>query len=296
MRKSASGGLIALDLGATKFAYCLSGASPDTSSDVLPGPVVRVEFPRLGSADREFEVIAQALAADGSRYSGTPVLCAAPNLAGGTVESWPNRPYWRGFPLLPALESVLETRLVAVSDGEAAALADAGNAPGAYYLSLTFGTGVAGGAVHDGDILRLGPLSSEIGHIVTDPRGRDCPCGARGCFQTAWTAFRDGSRGPGELEEFSEELGRLGRILGRVFPRCTMSLGGRFFTEDRMGAAAVLAAVDAMLDGDATAPRLGLARAATTHSAAAGPLLGGLILAKRLQQRQLQSKGQIPCA
>lgn len=275
MKPSVHGNLLALDLGATKFAYCLSGGESARA-------VTHVEFPRLADADREFDVIADALTRDRVEYSGVPVLCAAPNLSDGIVQCWPNRPYWQGFALLPAMESVLGVRPVAIGDGEAAAVADAGDEPGVHYLSLMLGTGVGGGVVRDGRIVRFGSLSSEFGHIVTDPRGRRCSCGVRGCFQSAWVAFRENTCGS---EEFVVELSGLLRILGRVFPACTVTLGGRYFAEDHARALALAGAVRQELDGDVLAPRLRVSR-----TCAIGPLLGGLIVAGQLG-RQQQSEG-----
>jgi len=51
------------------------------------------------------------------------------------------------------------------------------------YLNL--GTGLAAGIVLGGALWR-GPrgVAGEIGHVVVDPRGPECPCGQRGCLET----------------------------------------------------------------------------------------------------------------
>ncbi|MBX6381650.1 MAG: ROK family protein [Microbispora sp.] len=269
MRPAPSDALLALDLGASKFAYCLSRTG-------VPGRVTSLPLPVYGDTVREFEVIARALADDASTYGGVPVLCAAPSLSGdGVVESWPNRPHWRGFPLLTAVQDVLGSRPATVGDGDAIALADAGGRPGAYYISLYFGTGVAGGIVRDHDIVRLGPLNSELGHIPTDPGGAHCSCGLRGCFQTVWIAWREGRAG---RDEFTANLARLVATLSRVFPACTISLGGRFFSEDRAKAAALLDDVLPAVGASPWAPTLRLSDAGV-H----GPLTGALIIARRLR-------------
>jgi glucokinase len=50
---------------------------------------------------------------------------------------------------------------------------------------LAIGTGLAAGIVLDGALLRGdNGLAGEIGHIVVDPAGAECPCGMRGCLET----------------------------------------------------------------------------------------------------------------
>ncbi|MFD5601155.1 ROK family protein [Leucobacter sp. NPDC058333] len=52
------------------------------------------------------------------------------------------------------------------------------------YLNL--GTGLANGLVVDGELQRGAcGVSGEIGHLPIDPLGRPCPCGQRGCLETA---------------------------------------------------------------------------------------------------------------
>jgi len=49
---------------------------------------------------------------------------------------------------------------------------------------VTLGTGVGGGAVVEGRLLRgAHGLATEFGHVVVDEQGRPCPCGARGCVE-----------------------------------------------------------------------------------------------------------------
>ncbi|MFB3906486.1 MAG: ROK family protein [Acidobacteriota bacterium] len=50
---------------------------------------------------------------------------------------------------------------------------------------VTIGTGIGGGIVHDGRLLQTGALGeAEIGHVVVDEAGPECPCGNRGCLET----------------------------------------------------------------------------------------------------------------
>lgn len=80
-----------------------------------------------------------------------------------------------------------------VNDASAACLAEArvGAAVGRDDVVLvTVGTGVGGGALVAGQLLRgANGLATEFGHIVVDDGGRRCPCGNHGCLE-AYAAGR----------------------------------------------------------------------------------------------------------
>jgi glucokinase len=49
---------------------------------------------------------------------------------------------------------------------------------------VTVGTGIGGGAMIDGRLLRgAGGFAAEFGHMVVEGQGRRCPCGAQGCVE-----------------------------------------------------------------------------------------------------------------
>jgi glucokinase len=51
------------------------------------------------------------------------------------------------------------------------------------YISV--GTGIAAGLILDGKVYRgAHGLAGEIGHMVVEPDGQACACGARGCLET----------------------------------------------------------------------------------------------------------------
>jgi glucokinase len=50
---------------------------------------------------------------------------------------------------------------------------------------LTFGTGIGGAALVSGEVLRgVNGAHAELGHVIVDPSGPLCYCGARGCFES----------------------------------------------------------------------------------------------------------------
>ena len=110
-----------------------------------------------------------------------------------------------GLPLGSLLESALGRPLRLENDANCFALAEALRGAGRGYdcvFGVIMGTGCGGGIVIGGR-LRSGPqaLAGEWGHMVIDPAGPACYCGARGCVET----FISGS---GLARRFRERYGR----------------------------------------------------------------------------------------
>jgi glucokinase len=107
--------------------------------------------------------------------------------AGGEEVSPLNIPAWRGFPLRGRLAEL--TGLPAHVDNDAKALALGEGWVGAArgqrdYIALVVSTGVGGGIVVDGRLLDgAGGNAGHIGHVIVEPDGRLCACGARGCLE-----------------------------------------------------------------------------------------------------------------
>lgn len=76
-------------------------------------------------------------------------------------------------------------------------------------LFVTLGTGIGGGIVSGGRIIRGGGnFAGEIGHFVVDPHGPPCGCGRRGC----WERYASGS-GLGRIARDAALAGRATRIM-----------------------------------------------------------------------------------
>jgi glucokinase len=100
----------------------------------------------------------------------------APNLA------------WRNEPLRDRLAARVLYPVVVENDANAAAWAEfrfgaARYATGSAAL-LTIGTGIGGGFIIGGEIIRGAfGIAGEPGHMTAVPDGRECPCGRRGCLE-----------------------------------------------------------------------------------------------------------------
>lgn len=104
-----------------------------------------------------------------------------------TILSSPNIPTWNGTNLTAPLEAALGLPVHLENDANAAAWGEArfGAARGVSdVLMVTVGTGIGGGIILDGQIIRGGfGIAAEIGHMVLVPEGRECGCGQHGCFE-----------------------------------------------------------------------------------------------------------------
>lgn len=93
-----------------------------------------------------------------------------------------------GQPLKAMLEAALLRPVRIENDANCFALAEALRGAGRGYgcvFGVIMGTGCGGGIVLDG-VVRTGPqaLTGEWGHMVIDPAGPLCYCGAHGCVET----------------------------------------------------------------------------------------------------------------
>lgn len=104
----------------------------------------------------------------------------------GRVVTAPNVPALRGL-VASELAEALGHQVAVDNDANCAALAEWRLGVGREVddlLLVTLGTGIGGGIVAGGRLLRgAGGLAAEIGHLVVERDGRPCPCGQRGCWE-----------------------------------------------------------------------------------------------------------------
>jgi glucokinase len=126
---------------------------------------------------------------------------AAPNVAG----------IW-DFPVAERLEARLGHSVQVDNDATCAVLAEWRHGAGAGATDVvlaTLGTGIGGGIVSDGRLVRdRNGFAGEPGHMVVDPNGPPCVCGRRGC----WERFASGT-GLARLAREAAFGGRLRRVV-----------------------------------------------------------------------------------
>lgn len=125
-----------------------------------------------------------------------------------------NLPALRGFQLRRALEERLSLECRLEVDSNAAVVAEYryGAGRGATrLLGVTLGTGLGGGVIIDGELLHFtGECAGDLGHIILDPKGRACSCGARGCLEAMVNSAALSERAGGRAVREIVSAGRTG--------------------------------------------------------------------------------------
>jgi glucokinase len=180
---------LAIDIGGTKMA---AGIVTHTG-EVLAREQVRT--PPGADAETLFRTLASVVAAarTAGEQAGVPspvvcgVGCGGPMTLHGEEVSPVNIPGWRGFPLRARLRELTSLDVFVDNDAKALALGEGwrGAAQGTRnYVAMVVSTGVGGGIVLDGRLLDgAAGNAGHIGHIIVEPDGHPCGCGAVGCLE-----------------------------------------------------------------------------------------------------------------
>jgi glucokinase len=143
------------------------------------------------------------------------------SLSRGVVYRSANLPLWRNVPLRSKVSKALGLPAVLENDANAAAYgewwAGAGGRRNLTNLFMfTLGTGVGGGIVYNGQVVRGAfDFGAEIGHMIMVPDGNRCGCGQRGCLETYSSASYTGRRATDQLA--ASRKARKKSTLGKVF-------------------------------------------------------------------------------
>lgn len=174
---------IGVDVGGTKIAAAV----------VTPGGEVLGEVRYLTQAvppDRLVETIADAVTEvkDGFQVGG--VCLAVPGLvmaAENTVVFAPNLHEIEGIALDEEMGRRTGLSVTVENDANAAAWGEFRYGAGRdfeHQIFITLGTGVGGGVITHGMLLRGAQGSgAELGHVTIDPAGPRCGCGNHGCLE-----------------------------------------------------------------------------------------------------------------
>lgn len=210
-----------IDVGGTKIA----GAVVDAAGGVLE--TLRVESPAK-DADAIERAIATLVEDLRSRHPVTAVGVGAAGFVSASrsvVRFAPNLA-WRDVDLRADLEEALGLPVVVENDANAAAWGEFRYGAAADVddsLMVTVGTGVGGGVVIDGRLLRgFSGTAAEIGHLRVVPGGRPCGCGGLGCLEQygSGTALVHNTRAEAHTPAAAALLERAGgdpeQIVGRM--------------------------------------------------------------------------------
>jgi len=173
---------VGLDIGGTK----INGGVVDSNGKVIAR--ARRETPAqdadaiaheaadlIRELSKDRDVVAAGVACAGFIDKSGATVLFAPNLA------------WRDEPLKQRLESIADIPVIIENDANAAAWGEFTHGVGRDaddMVLVTVGTGIGGGVVVDGRLLRgAWGVAAELGHLRVVPDGIRCGCGNRGCWE-----------------------------------------------------------------------------------------------------------------
>ena len=174
---------IGVDIGGTNIKI----ATVSATGGVLARGVVET---RAGEgAAHAFRRIHDAARYLAGRHSiaGVGIGCAGLiDAKKGVLHESPNMPAWRGAPLARLARSHFRLPILIENDATSAGFGESfvRGARGRDLVFITLGTGVGGGIVADGRVVRgVSGYGGEIGHMTLDPNGPPCRCGSHGCLE-----------------------------------------------------------------------------------------------------------------
>lgn len=205
-RSGPPGTYLGVDIGGTKIA----------TARVRDGRVLdsrTIATPRPATPAAVLAGVSRALQAWTEGAAGIGLACAGA-VADGRVTAVTRNVFeaWEGVPLEDAVQESTGLPTVAVNDGQAAAWAEHRFGAGRghdHVLFVTVSTGVGGGIVSDGRLLRgASGMAGHLGHLPLEPAGPPCSCGRHGCLEqfVSGTAIAAAGRAHAGGEATSEDV------------------------------------------------------------------------------------------
>ncbi len=172
---------LAVDVGGTKLAVGIVEDDGTLSSRTsAPTPTTNVWGALRRLIDDQVACAQSPLVACGVGTGG-------PMTPHGEEVSPLNIPDWRGFRLRAHVREATGLEVFVANDAQAIVLGEVWCGAAAArrdVVGMVVSTGVGGGIVSNGELMtgRLGN-AGHIGHVIVEPDGRLCACGARGCLE-----------------------------------------------------------------------------------------------------------------
>ncbi len=178
---------IGVDLGGTNVR--VGAITP--LGDMLTWQAAEIEASRGPEAGvKKISALVQHVAAssDGS-IKGIGIGAPGPlDRQHGTIQNPYTLPGWEHVDIVSPIANQFGVPVALENDADAAALGEfwVGAGQGKSSLAMvTIGTGVGTALILNGQIFRgIGGAHQEGGHMIIDPTGPDCYCGAHGCWES----------------------------------------------------------------------------------------------------------------
>jgi len=215
--------ILAIDIGGTKMAAGLM----TLRGDLVDRTQVPVDH-SLGEQDL-FDSLAvitdHMMVRAVEHHQMTPVCvgvgCAGPLSVNAETVSPLNISAWREFPLRSRLAEATGLPVYGDLDAKSLALAEGwlGAAQGrSNFMAMVVSTGVGGGVILNGQLVDGATGNAgHIGHLIVEPNGRRCACGARGCLEAEASGRAiEAITGRSPTEPSYETMQRTGELVGRA--------------------------------------------------------------------------------
>ena len=215
---------LAVDIGGTKLA---AGLVDDSGRVLVPRSAPTSASSGEALFERLATLVDEVIAdpAGGGAGGDAPVVCGVgcggPMSPAGEAVSPLNIPSWRGFPLQARLATHTGLPTFVDNDAKALALGEGwvGAAAGVQnFIAMVVSTGVGGGIVLDGRLLDgASGNAGHVGHLIVEPGGRRCACGASGCLEAeaSGSAIAAITGAPAHAAS-PDVVERTGRLVGRA--------------------------------------------------------------------------------
>lgn len=178
---------IGVDLGGTNLR--VAAVTPQGEILEKSAHSTTYEHGPVGVVDAMVEII-RRIRSDFSQRELVGVGIGVPgfiDMDTGVIVGSANLPGFTGFPVRDTIQEHLGIPIILENDANAAALGEKWLGAGKdvdHLVLLTLGTGIGGGIVHDGKILRgFRGMAGEVGHMTVFPDGNPCGCGNCGCLE-----------------------------------------------------------------------------------------------------------------
>ena len=207
---------LAVDIGGTKLA----AGRVDADGDLLEREIVPT--PRSEDPEEIWRAVTDLV---GRVRRGDEVVCGVgsggPMTPAGETVSPINIPAWRGFPLRSRMRDLTGLDVTVDNDAKALALGEGwvgGGRGEPAFVAMVVSTGVGGGIVLDGRLLGgHAGNAGHIGHVIVEPNGRRCGCGAHGCLEAEASGTAIAAITGAHPKEASDEVRlRTGTLVGRA--------------------------------------------------------------------------------
>jgi len=181
--------LLGIDIGGTKLGIGLGRADGTRLGEFRMPNVDTDPAEVLPAIVREARRLAAEAGIEMKQVAAFGISAPFPaDAVRGIMTKPTNNPKWRNVPILDYLKKELAIDGCFENDANCAALAEFffGAARGCRNaIYLTQSTGIGGGVIVNGQLMRGGPSRSagEVGHICIELDGRPCSCGMRGCYE-----------------------------------------------------------------------------------------------------------------